>query len=836
MEVAHQTDQTTHVVIGGGAVEKFQMAQTGHFFEILSNTLYANGKLAMIREVLCNAWDSHIASGVMGTAINISLDANELVIRDYGLGIPHHLVHQIYCVYGNSTKTNDGNQTGGFGLGSKAPFAYTKHFIVTNHHDGKKVVHAISRGNNGDGTPERRVVVDVPTTEQGVEVKIPVKDSRDMGILREYIETVAKYGEMNVLLNGKKLERFNLSASTDGFYVAQSENFGLNSNSRVYIRYGNVIYPVEQHGEYTQEISKVIDFLESLPGDNSWSSRNTWKICFQAPPNSITVTPSRESIQVTPVTAKTLKALFLKVDTAKTMHQLAVLRNQMVKDATEHYAKQHPEMLKNFLDGGAPFVKGTDLDHLGRQKPILSLEDARQRIVRHRFRMDTSDYIMRLELLAETQPHNKAILKMLCRKMAVTPGNHSNIWYDDQPLNASAFVKKYRTKLATAIDKQEGMASTNLFYVSRGTRNRNCDLTEAKNWKPREMDHVLAFFKNKIYLTYSKIAISEHKHDLVRDHGDFGNTFGVPVYVVPRRKDAYKQALAFFTSKGWEVIDVDGYIQKNNLQKVKEVDPTPKAPKVVGIPTLWMLRDPRNGCFLPRGHLAYDCTGKRIENPKAVFTAEDLSGRDYTHKFFDAKMDKVGLSILHLIGSESAIAVNSRQKDKYIANGSKDGYEYLAERMWEEFESNTVLVDYFGKLKLNLDGAVGSSIHQLWLVSQKMPAIKKMMKYPRGFTVEEKQWAAIWNHLNTGVGSYRNQDNRNYWPVVMRPFLDKITNLIQESKQQPCPERDEIQERIQSKMFKYINLFEILEILSDSKTTQQEKDDAEGVLLLALEG
>jgi hypothetical protein len=245
LEVAHQTDHTSHVVIGGGAVEKFQMAQTGHFFEILSNTLYANGKLAMIREVLCNAWDSHIASGVMGTAVNISLDANELVIRDYGLGIPHHLVHQIYCVYGNSTKTNDGNQTGGFGLGSKAPFAYTKHFTVTNCHAGTKVVHAISRGTNGDGTPERRVIVEVPTTEQGVEVKIPIKESHDVNTLKQYIETVAKYGEMNVQLNGKKLERFTLSASKDGFYVAQNEHFGISSNSKVYIRYGNVIYPIE---------------------------------------------------------------------------------------------------------------------------------------------------------------------------------------------------------------------------------------------------------------------------------------------------------------------------------------------------------------------------------------------------------------------------------------------------------------------------------------------------------------------------------------------------------------------------------------------------------------
>ncbi|QXV74361.1 rIIA protector from prophage-induced early lysis protein [Rhizobium phage RHEph16] len=834
MEVAHQTDHTSHVVIGGGAIEKFQMAQTGHFFEILSNTLYANGKLAMIREVLCNAWDSHIASGVMGTAINISLDANELVIRDYGLGIPHNLVHQIYCVYGNSTKTNDGNQTGGFGLGSKAPFAYTKHFTVTNCHAGTKVVHAISRGTNGDGTPERRVIVEVPTTEQGVEVKIPIKESKDLSILQEYIETIAKYGEMNVQLNGKKLERFTLSSSKDGFYVAQGETFGINSNSKIYIRYGNVIYPVESSTEYHKELAEVLRFLENLPEANAWNSKQ-WKICFQAPPNSITVTPSRETIQVTSVTVETLKNLFSKVSSIKTMHQFEVLRNEMVREATEHYAKKHPEMLKKFLDGGAPFIKGTDVDAYGRQKPILSMEDARQRMVRDKFKMGASDYVLRLRLLADTGISNRGTLQQLTRCIAAYTGG--NAWYDvSDKYSPATFALKYRNKLLNALDKQEGMDSKNLYFIASGTRNRGCDFIEPKDWKPTTSDRTLTFFKNKIFITYSKIAVSENIYDLVQKHGDFGIYYGVPAYVVPRRKGAYKEALDYFTKKGWEVIDVDDYVQKHVPKEVKEVDPTPKTPKVIGIPSLNMLRDPRNGNFTPRGHLAFDATNHRVEKPKAVFTAKNLGGRDYTHEFFEAKMDRVGMSILSLIGSDTAIAVNSRQKDKYIAEGSKDGYEYLAEKAWEEFETNTVLINYFGKYKLNLGTSEASTLHGLWKASKYMPSIRKLMKYPRQLTDTEYHWVRLWEHLITGVSSYRSDRFRDYWPKGMIPSLDKILKLIKESKEQACPERDEMHKRIQSKMFKYINMYEIVELVSDPKITQQEKDDAEGVLLLALEG
>lgn len=842
MEVAHQTDHTSNVIIGGGAAEKFQMAQTGHFFEILSNTLYANGMLAMVREVLCNAWDSHIASGVMGTPVDVSLDANELVFRDYGTGIPHHLVHQIYCVYGNSTKTNDGNQTGGFGLGSKAPFAYTKHFTVTNWHDGTKVVHAISRGTNGDGTPERRVIVDVPTTEQGVEVRIPIKSSQDISTIRHYIENVAKYGEMNVKFNGKKIDRFNLSSSPEGFIISTREDFGLSSNSSVYVRYGNVIYPVEQSGEYNNELREVLEFLSSLPDGNGWNKK-TWKICFQAPPNSITVTPARESIQITSVTSATLKQLFSKVSRAKTAYQFQILRDSMVRTATEHYATTYPDKLKAFLDGEAPFTKGSDLDSMGYHKPILTMEDARQRLVRHSFKMGTSDYTLRLKLLADSGIGNEKLLRELVTLLTTHKDPFgSGLWYHDQTPEIDKeglayFFKKSISKLTAKIAKTEGMEAKNFYFLSNGSRNRDYDFIEPKDWKPRVIGTVLSYFKNKIFISFSKLAIAENMHELVKEHGEFGLMIGCPAYIVPRRKNAYKDALDFFTKKGWEIVDVDAFVQKHGLNKKPEaeVDLTPKAPKVLGIPALYMLRKP-NGDFTPRGHLEYDATGKRVEKPQAVFTPESLAGRDYTHRFFEGRLDTVGIQVLHFIGTVSGIAVNSRQKDKYLGQGAVDGHQYLAEKMFEEFDSNTVLVDYFGRLKLNMGNVESSNIRSLWRASEHMPSIRKLMNYPRQLTADEMYWGNIWEVLDPGTDRHSEDRKRQQWPTTMKTSLHKIEGLIRESKTQPCPERDAIQQRIQSKMFKYIDMTEIITLVSNPTTTQQEKDDAEGVLLLALEG
>ncbi|NKX37731.1 hypothetical protein HGG70_07340, partial [Rhodobacteraceae bacterium R_SAG4] len=60
MEVTHINHKDTHAVIGGQAAEAFSISQNAEFFEVLSSTLYSNKKLAVVREVLCNAWDAHL--------------------------------------------------------------------------------------------------------------------------------------------------------------------------------------------------------------------------------------------------------------------------------------------------------------------------------------------------------------------------------------------------------------------------------------------------------------------------------------------------------------------------------------------------------------------------------------------------------------------------------------------------------------------------------------------------------------------------------------------------------------------------------------------------------
>lgn len=304
MQVTHIEEAKSHVVVGGQNVRAFGMSDTAEFFELLSNALYSNKRMAVVREVLCNAWDAHIASGRQDIPVRITLDNQKLVFKDSGFGIHDQVIGPIYCVYGNSTKSHNGEENGGFGLGSKAPFAYTDHFTVTSCHQGTKTVYAISRGSaETNGKPDFRTVVSVPTKEQGLEVHIPIKKISDVLVFRSLIAQITLFGDMNVELNGVALPRLPFSSAPDGAMLIARESpvlgeFALGFEP-IWVRYGTVIYPVADEEYY----AKYYNVLKGL------TLNNKYILVLQAPPNKISVTPSRESLSMTDMTKSTLLGL-----------------------------------------------------------------------------------------------------------------------------------------------------------------------------------------------------------------------------------------------------------------------------------------------------------------------------------------------------------------------------------------------------------------------------------------------------------------------------------------------------------------------------------------------
>lgn len=316
MQVSQLKDYDSHAVIGGGGSEAFSMSDSAEFFTVLSDTLYRDKKRAVIREVVCNAWDAHIAAGKTDTPVEITLTDAELTIKDFGPGIPDHMMGPIYCRYGASTKVLIDSQTGGFGLGSKAPFAYSNHFTVVSSHDGSRTVYAISRGGKiTDGKPELRRMVTVPSEETGVTVSIPVLNKSDRDEFESIICSVVQQGGMRAKLN-------NIELSTWDYEPARKQGFCLLpysvklGESSVYLLYGTVLYPISSTDEEVQQA--INDAVEKAPQGP--------RLVLIAPPGSVGITPSRESLSYTPKTIATIKELVTAFRESVDRHAALALR------------------------------------------------------------------------------------------------------------------------------------------------------------------------------------------------------------------------------------------------------------------------------------------------------------------------------------------------------------------------------------------------------------------------------------------------------------------------------------------------------------------------------
>jgi hypothetical protein len=172
-------DTPNHIEQIGNITEgaSFKMKSSRKAFQILSD-LYSDKPLAIVRELGCNANDSMIASGKKDQPFHIHLPNSLepwITIQDFGTGISHQNIYDIYSTYFESTKTNTNDQIGCLGLGSKSPFCYTDNFSVTSICDGEKRIYNAYFAENGN--PTIALMSTTKSNEQnGVAVQIPVKE------------------------------------------------------------------------------------------------------------------------------------------------------------------------------------------------------------------------------------------------------------------------------------------------------------------------------------------------------------------------------------------------------------------------------------------------------------------------------------------------------------------------------------------------------------------------------------------------------------------------------------------------------------------------------------
>lgn len=158
---------------------RFKIAFNAKMAKILADGIYSDKITSIIRELACNAIDSHVESGQAERPIEIHLPGMFepwFHVRDFGVGLDHDQVMNIYTTYGASTKTDSNAFIGQLGLGSKSPFSYVDAFDVTAIKNG--VERQYSMYKSEDGMPSVALLLERNTTEpNGVTVKMPVLQS-----------------------------------------------------------------------------------------------------------------------------------------------------------------------------------------------------------------------------------------------------------------------------------------------------------------------------------------------------------------------------------------------------------------------------------------------------------------------------------------------------------------------------------------------------------------------------------------------------------------------------------------------------------------------------------
>ncbi len=243
--ILNTAPQNEAVLSNVGQIGEFRIRNSAKAFNILSSGLYANKIRAIVRELSCNAVDSHVAAGKQDTPFDVHLP-NQLepwfAIRDYGTGLTHDQVTNIYTTYFESTKTDSNAYIGALGLGSKSPFSYTDNFTVTAIKDGVKGIYTAFI--NEQGVPSIALMTSEPTSDpSGVEVKFSVNDRYDFEKFRQEAREVYTYFVLRPVVNGvSNFEFRNMAYESKDIIPGVHQITGHHRSIAIM---GNIAYPID---------------------------------------------------------------------------------------------------------------------------------------------------------------------------------------------------------------------------------------------------------------------------------------------------------------------------------------------------------------------------------------------------------------------------------------------------------------------------------------------------------------------------------------------------------------------------------------------------------------
>lgn len=593
MEVSQMSDAVTHAVIGKVQSVEMGVSDSAALMHIFSTTLYTYPKLATVREIICNGWDGHIVAERLDIPLEITIDERCIVIRDFGPGIPHDKIGPVYGVFGDSTKRTDSRSTGGFGLGSKAPFSYTDNFEVVSNHGGLKSVYRVSKSSMAaGGKPSIDTMVQLPTEEEGIRVTIPLKTPHDMQPFIKHIREVLVLGGISAKLNGELVETLPTHETPTGYIIS---SFVGTLTDKINLRYGNVVYPIprmEHYGEMWDQVQRNMS--------NLWGHAN---ITFLAEPDTISIAPSREALIFTDSTVETIRQLLSKFNPQQARTSSIMTRQFNLAEVNRQIRDNKPAHRPDGLvkDIQMPAIKGASLQHASgpyafqlRKAAIAHVLSQRSLVFRG------SELVLKhAHHAVHTSLHidkvvGKRFLKAAKQYQLVRAGKMVYPGGAVDSILQAVLMKNITSPLLAAVRANENMDLERLTYVDQTYRNAsNLKFVNPLRKSVGGVENLMAFLYKRVLLARSKTAIKEF-FDRRRYMKSEQMQEGWVVYQIPTSDKHYDSIQKTFEDLGYAV---HMYVPARAVYERAPGEPETAEPKVKkaspkrkGHLTLWSAR------------------------------------------------------------------------------------------------------------------------------------------------------------------------------------------------------------------------------------------------------
>lgn len=268
---------------GVGQQAEATIKPSAKLFDFFAKQIYADKYVAIWRELVANGIDAQKVSGSTKSP-EVTLPSYlepEAKVRDFGTGMGHEFMMSKFMAFTDaSTKENSNEFIGGFGIGSKAPLAYTEQYSIKCFQEGVCRIYSVFK--NKDGCPAIAFLSEDDTDEpNGVEVSFPVRQD-DIQKFNEVVrKTLQYFSPLPTLLNTELvLEPIQYVAEAeDGSWAVRNEG----SKAKAVI--GGVAYDLDTYLSYSErEKYPNVSKMSGIPVD------------FFLPIGSVNIALSREHI------------------------------------------------------------------------------------------------------------------------------------------------------------------------------------------------------------------------------------------------------------------------------------------------------------------------------------------------------------------------------------------------------------------------------------------------------------------------------------------------------------------------------------------------------------